>query len=191
MKAAILDGYASVIKQDGDEMAYVKGSEALKLYESSKTRIGMSFPVNLPASAFSLTTAKNSDGEFVVDAVSTDGGLHPRNVAIQSTMSLVKFGAMSPLEMSKKLSWTPSRMLGLKNKGHFTEGADADITLIDPVSGEPTMSFVAGNAVMAKGKILGTGGNLLITPAAERKVEKSGIPFQLIDLEHSKLYKGF
>ena len=191
MKAAILDGYASVIQQKGDDISYVKGPEALKLYESSKTRIGMSFPVNLPASAFSLTTAKNSDGEFIVDAVSTDGGSHPRNIAIQSTMSLVKFGAISPLEMSKKLSLTPSRMLGLKNKGHFTEGADADITVIDPVSGEPVMSFVAGNAIMANGKILGTGGTLLVTSAAERKAEKSGIPFQVIDLGQSKLYKGF
>ena len=82
-------------------------------------------------------------------------------------------------------------MLGLKNKGHFTEGADADITVIDPVSGEPVMSFVAGNAIMANGKILGTGGTLLVTSAAERKAEKSGIPFQVIDLGQSKLYKGF
>ena len=52
----------------------------------------MSFPVNLASSAFTLSAARNSEGEFIVNAVSTDGGSHPRNVAIQTTMALVEFG---------------------------------------------------------------------------------------------------
>ena len=117
--------------------------------------MGMSFPVNLPSSAFRLTTAKNDAGEFIVDAVSTDGGCHPRNVAIQSSMALVKFGALTPLEMARKLSLTPARMLGLPSKGHFSEGADADITVIDPRTNEPTMSFVAGKPIMIDGHVVG------------------------------------
>ena len=123
MEQAIMDGYASVIGQRGGHVVYLKGKEALALYEREKTQVGMSFPVNLPSSAFKLTTAKNEAGEFIVDAVSTDGGCHPRNVAIQSSMALVKFGALTPLEMATKLSLTPARMMGLPNKGHFSEGA--------------------------------------------------------------------
>ena len=100
-------------------MVYLKGKEALVLYESANTQVGMSFPVNLPSTAYKLTTAKNAQGEFIVNAVSTDGGCHPRNVAIQSSMALVKFNALTPLEMATKLSLTPARMLGLSNKGAF------------------------------------------------------------------------
>ena len=142
---------------------YLKGQEALALYEREKTHVGMSFPVNLPSSAFRLTTAKNEAGEFIVDAVSTDGGCHPRNVAIQSSMALVKFGALTPLEMATKLSLTPARMLGLPSKGHFSEGADADITVIDPQTNEPAMSFVAGKPIMIDGHVVGRGGTLLVT----------------------------
>ena len=61
------------------------------MYERENTHVGVSFPVNLPSSAFKLTTAKNDSGDFIVDAVATDGGCHPRNVAIQTSMALVKF----------------------------------------------------------------------------------------------------
>ncbi len=153
--------------------------------------VGMSFPVNLPASAYHLTTAKDESGDFVVDAVSTDGGSHPRNVAIQSTMALVKFGALSPSDMANKLSWTPSRMLGLLNKGHFSEGADADITVIEPNSGKPIMSFVDGLPIMIDGKVVGKGGKMLVTAAAEKTMSDSGVNFEIIDLSLSKLYRGF
>ena len=191
MREAIKDGYASVIAVKSGAISYVDGKEALEIYNKSKTMVGMSFPVNLPASAYHLTTAKDESGDFVVDAVSTDGGSHPRNVAIQSTMALVKFGALSPSDMANKLSWTPSRMLGLLGKGHFSEGADADITFIDPNSGKPTMSFVDGLPIMIDGKVVGKGGKMLVTAAAEKTMSDSGVPFEIIDLSMSKLYKGF
>ena len=190
MKQAILDGYASVIGQRGGHVVYLKGQEALALYEREKTHVGMSFPVNLPSTAFKLTTAKNEAGEFIVDAVSTDGGCHPRNVAIQSSMALVKFGALTPLEMAMKLSLTPARMMGLPNKGHFSEGADADITVIDPNTNEPTMSFVSGKPIMIDGHVVGSGGTLLVTPAGQRAAAASGLPFQVVDMAGTKLYGG-
>ena len=188
MEQAILDGYASVIGQRGGHVVYLKGQEALAVYEREKTHVGMSFPVNLPSTAFKLTTAKNEAGEFIVDAVSTDGGCHPRNVAIQSSMALVKFGALAPLEMAMKLSLTPARMLGLPNKGHFSEGADADITIINPETNEPTMSFVAGKPIMIDGHVVGSGGTLLITAAGRRAAEASGLPYQVVDMAGTKLY---
>ena len=188
MGQAILDGYASVIAQRGGHVVYLKGQEALGLYERENTHVGMSFPVNLPSTAFKLTTAKDDVGEFIVDAVSTDGGCHPRNVAIQSSMALVKFGALTPLEMAKKLSLTPALMLGLPNKGHFSVGADADITVIDPATNEPTMSFVAGEPIMVDGHVVGKGGTLLVTSAGRRAAEASGLPHQVVDMAGTKLY---
>ena len=190
MEQAILDGYASVIGQRGGHVVYLKGQEALAVYQREKTHVGMSFPVNLPSSAFKLTTAKNEVGEFIVDAVSTDGGCHPRNVAIQSSMALVKFGALTPLEMVTKLSLTPARMLGLPSKGHFSEGADADITIINPETNEPTMVFVAGKPIMIDGHVVGSGGTLLVTPTGRRMAEASGLPYQLVDMSLTKLYVG-
>ncbi len=191
MGQAILDGYASVIGQKGGHVVYLQGREALTLYERERTQVGVSFPVNLPTTAFRLTTAKNDGGGFVVDAVSTDGGCHPRNVAIQSSMALVAFGALTPLEMATKLSLTPARMLGLADKGHFSEGADADITVIDPATREPAMSFVNGKPIMVNGQVVGTGGTLLVTAQGRRAAQASGIPHRVIDIAASKLYAGY
>lgn len=191
MGQAILDGYASVIGQKGGHVVYLRGREALALYESTDTQVGMSFPVNLPSTAFKLTTAKNKSGEFIVNAVSTDGGCHPRNVAIQSSMALMAFGALTPLEMATKLSLTPARMLGLMNKGHFSPGADADVTVIDPETHQPVMSFVAGKPIMVDGHVVGTGGTLLVTAAGQRAAAKSGLRYEVVDLAESRLYEGF
>ena len=109
MRQAISDGYASVVGQKDGQIYYARHQEALKLFEAARSNVGMSFPVNLPSTAFSLTTARDESGRFIVDAVSTDGGSFPRNVAIESTMALVQFGAMTPLQMAEKLSWMPAR----------------------------------------------------------------------------------
>ena len=191
MRQAILDGYASVVDQKGGQIMYIRGKEALEIFEKHNTQVGMSFPVNLPSSAFRLATSKNAKGEFIVDAISTDGGSHPRNVAIQSTMALVQFGALTRLEMAYKLSLTPALMLGLKDKGHFSEGADADITVLDPSINEPVMSFVAGEPIMIAGQVVGTGGRLMVTPPGEAAARESGLPYQVLDLSQSKLYAGF
>ncbi len=191
LRQAIMDGYGTVVAQSGGDIYYAHREEALRLFDESDSNVGMSFPVNVPSSAFTLTTAKDSDGRFTVDAVSTDGGSHPRNVAIQSTMALVQFGVLTPLEMADKLSWTPARMMGLLDKGHFTPGADADITVVDPDRNAPVMSFVAGSMIMSDGRSIATGGTLLVTPEGESVVSKSGLPFQAVDLLKSKLYEGF
>ena len=191
LRQAIMDGYGAVVAQSEGDIYYARREEALRLFDGSDSNVGMSFPVNVPSSAFTLTTAKDADGRFTVDAVSTDGGSHPRNVAIQSTMALVQFGALTPLEMADKLSWTPARMMGLLDKGHFTPGADADITVVDPDRNAPVMSFVAGSMIMSDGRSIATGGTLLVTPEGESVVSKSGLPFQAVDLSKSKLYEGF
>jgi cytosine/adenosine deaminase-related metal-dependent hydrolase len=191
IRQAVKDGYASAIREKGGEVVYVKGKEALALFDELDTDCPLSFPVNLPSSAFHLTTAKDADGDFVVDAVATDGGSHPRNIAIESTVALVKFGALSPLEMAMKLSWHPSRMFGLLNKGHFSPGADADVTLIDPVAGKATMAIVGGEPIMVEGRVIGRGGKLLVTESGKEATAASGLPFEVVDLTKSRLYAGF
>lgn len=191
IRQAVKDGYASAIREKDGRVVYVRGAEALALFEELGTNCPLSFPVNLPSTAFTLTTAKDASGDFVVDAVSTDGGSHPRNIAIESTAALVRFGALSPLEMASKLSWMPSRMFGLLDKGHFSPGADADVTVIDPERGKATIGIVAGSVIMRDGQVTGSGGTVLVAREGEKSAKGSGLPHQVVDLTSSKLYTGY
>jgi adenine deaminase len=106
-------------------------------------------------------------------------------------MALVNFGALSPLNAVRKLSYNPSRMLGLLNKGHFSEGADADITIVDPDSGLATMSLVAGEVIMENGKSVASGGAWIVTKAGEDAAKASGLKYEVVDLEESQLYANW
>ena len=48
------------------------------------------------------------------------------------TKYLIHPGHLTWLKAIEKLSLNPARILGLKNKGHLTPGADADLTILDP-----------------------------------------------------------
>jgi hypothetical protein len=188
IRNALKDGYGSALVMKEGRMILVSGEDAVEIWESNLTNQALCFPVNSPISAFMLTTSKYSDGEFIIDAISTDGGALPRNVAIEKTMSLVNFGALSLDDAVMKLSYNPSRMLGLENRGHFTEGAEADITIIDQNIGKAVMSFVKGKMIMKDGISLMNGGNWLILSEGKELAEKSGLPFEILDLSKSKLY---
>ena len=112
------------------------------------------------------------------------------NINIESTMALVKFGALAPLEMVKKLSWNPSRMFGLSTRGHLGEGAAADITVIDPDRGKATRTFVAGVPVLVDDEVTADGGTVLTTTAGASSIADSGLSYEAVDLEQSKLYQG-
>ncbi len=191
LRQAMRDGYCSALKPEGDRIVLVTGDEAIKIWESAQTAAGLSFPVNPASTAYTLTTARHDDGDWAIDAVSTDGGALPRNVSISRTFALVGFGALSPLEAADKLSYRPSRAFGLLDKGHFSEGADADVTIVDRSTGTATMSLVAGKPIMVDGKAVAKGGTWLVTAAGEGAARASGLPYQVIDLEQSKLYEGW
>ncbi|MSQ34252.1 MAG: amidohydrolase [Dehalococcoidia bacterium] len=188
MRQALIDGYGSALVERGGRIVLVTGEEAVRVWQAAKTDASLSFPVNPAPSAFTLATEKYADGEFRVDAISTDGGSLPRNVAIERTMALVAFGALSWPDAVKKLSWNPSRMLGLLNKGHFTPGADADITIVDPGTGRATMSLVSGKVIMKDGRTAADGGTWLVTGQGEAAAKASGLPYQVMDLSKSWLY---
>jgi len=199
MRQALLDGYGYAQTVRDDRVILVTGQEAVDIWEAAGTAASLSFPVNPASSAFTLATGRYEpadtslpeDAEFRVDAVSTDGGAIPRNVAIERTMALVNFGALSPLNAVRKLSYNPSRMLGLLNKGHFSEGADADITVVDPNSGLATMSLVAGEIIMEDGVSVASGGSWIVTAAGEATAKTSGLKYEVVDLEESQLYAGW
>ncbi|MCH7982560.1 MAG: amidohydrolase family protein [Chloroflexi bacterium] len=191
IRAALLDGYGSALVERGGRVVLVTGQEAVDVWEAASTDASLSFPVNPPTSAFTLATAKYDDGTFRVDAISTDGGSLPRNVAIERTMALVAFGALSMGEAVIKLSYTPSRMLGLLNKGHFAEGADGDITVVNPATGRASMSLVAGELIMFKGRAVGRGGTWLVLEEGRAAAESSGLPFEVMNLENSRLYENW
>ena len=191
IKASLMDEYGSALIERNGRIIMVTGKEAVEIWQAASTNASLSYPVNPATSAFSLATAKYDDGDFRVDAISTDGGSLPRNVAIERTMALVSFGALTMDEAVMKLSYIPSRMLGLLNKGHLSEGADADITVVNPTSGKACMSFVAGEMIMRNGKALGTGGTWLVLDEGGKTADMSGIPYEVINLENSKLYKNW
>ncbi len=192
MRRALLDGYGHAQVVHDGRVVLVTGQAAVDAWQAAGTNAALSFPVNPAASAFTLATERYEEGgEFRIDAVSTDGGSIPRNVAIERTMALVSFGALEPLDAVRKLSYNPSRMLGLLNKGHFSQGADADVTVIDPASGRATMSLVSGQVIMQDGRAVGSGGTWIVTAAGERAAGESGLPYEVLDLTGSQLYAGW
>ena len=191
MESAFIDRYVSVLVAKEDEMVHITGPDGLREYRNLSTVCGVSFPVNVKSSSETLTSARFANEEFVVDAISTDGGVHPRNVAIESAMGMVRSGKLTPIEMVKKLCWNPSLMLGLENKGHISKGADADITVVDPRTGIASMAFVMGQMIMKDGEVIGKSGRLLTTLAGETSAYNSGLEYQIINMKKTRLYENF
>jgi len=117
----------------------------------------------------------------VVDAISSDGGVIPRNCILSHGLPLVRFCALTLSELVQKISLTPSRMLGLKNKGHLSIGADADITMI---------VLIKGKVCMVSGIIFNNPATLIVTQRGLNKLKKQEIPLEVIDLEDSLFLKG-
>ena len=189
LKQAILDGYGLVQYLVGEsDTILLRRLEALKHWRDSNTNIRMCFPVNAPEAEIPLTTRKDHKREFIVDAISTDGGVTPKNVQVKSGLALVQLGALSLEEFALKTSYNPSRIFGMINKGHLGVGADADITVLDLSRGEAVMSLALGRLIMIEGIIVGRSGTVITTERGERRVKASGLQYELIDLEKGRLY---
>ena len=66
---------------------------------------------------------------------------------------------------------------------------DHSITVIDQSLGKAVMSFVNGKMIMKDGKSVSQGGNWLFLAEGEKIAKNSGIPYEIIDLSLSKLYR--
>lgn len=181
MREAFLTNRCFAIADTGFMSELVEGEAALELWEKQGMKDAGSFPVNPALSRFMVATAKREDGSFVVDAISTDGGCIPRNVAISVGLSLVKFGALTLPEFVVKTSVNPARHLRLHDRGHLSEGAAADITVFDYDRQQAVETIVAGKSVMKNGEITGTGITLVTTKAGIPAAERNG--FKWIETE--------
>ena len=81
----------------------------------------------------------------------------------------------------RKTSKNPAKILGLKDKGHFSIGADADITVLDLESQKPVMSLSSGDVIMYRGHVCGKGCRIITTPAGEAHVREKGLGTMVVD----------
>jgi len=190
LEKAILEGFAMVQVELGGECRLVSGREGVQYWKDTQTDIGISFPVNVPASTFLCATRKDEKGEFIVDAISTDGGSIPRNVSVTSGLALVRYGALTFEEFVRKVSVNPAALFGLSSKGHLAEGGDADITVLDLERGEAVMGVAKGKIIMIDGVVTGAGGTIVTTKAGARSLETTGLKYDLVDLEESRFFRG-
>lgn len=185
---AVMAGWAQVNVEAGGIMVLATGKDAIAYWQQKETYCTVSFKVNPPEPRIRLVTAKRSSGGFVVDTISTDGGGIPRNTIVEMGLLLVKLQAMTMMEFAQKTSYNPARILGLKNKGHFTLGADADITVIDLNTQSAFMSLSNGQIIMYNGYVCGCGSNFITTEAGANYVRASGLQPIIVDLTESAFY---
>jgi hypothetical protein len=190
LEQAILAGWAEINLETEDEVVLAVGQPAVAYWRQRQTDTTVSFRVNPPEPRIRLATAKRETGEFVVDCISTDGGGIPRNVIVEMGMSLVRLQALTMPEFVRKTSVNPARILGLQNKGHLTPGADADITVIDPLAQKASLSISNGRVIMHDGRVLGSGSRIVTTAAGAAYVREQGLPVTVVDLGDSAFYRG-
>ena len=188
LEKAMLDGYCSVLDGTGDANRLLTGEEARDLWQEMGTNIGISFPVNDPTSQFILATARRPDGQFAVDALSTDGGGIPRNVTVDHGLALVALGGLSLGTFVQKASLAPARMLGLDRKGHLGLGADADCAILDAATRTVKATIARGRPICLDGVIVGSGGTVVTTARGDRAVRQTGLPVEVVDLARSGLF---
>lgn len=181
IRAAIAAGKAFVIRDTGEVSELVSGKAATALWEAAATDTGGSFNINPPIPRVMLAVARRPDGTFVVDAISTDGGCIPRNVILSQGLSLVKLDVLSLSDFVRKTALNPARMLRLPQKGHLTPGADADLTLYDLERQRPVATWVAGQAVLKKGRILGRSARVICTERGQKALGARGLETIVVD----------
>lgn len=188
LEQAMLDGFCFVVDASADENALLTGEAARDLYREMGTNVGISFPVNDPTSQFILATARRPDGQFAVDALSTDGGGIPRNLTVDHGLAIVALGGLTLSGFVHKASLAPARMLGLDRKGHLGVGADADCAIVDLATRTVKATIAGGRPIALDGVVVGSSGTVVTTARGERAVRQSGLPVEVVDLARSGLY---
>jgi predicted amidohydrolase len=174
MEAAIAAGWAQIHGVQDGETALLPPSEGLAHFRERESQVGVSFPINSPAAAIALATAK-TNGEFAITALSTDGGAIPRNTTLKQGLALVRFGAFSLEEFVRKACLNPARMLGLEAKGHLGVGSDADLIVVNPETAQAEWVVADGQIIVQEGEVVGRGGQLITTQAGRRFLREKGV----------------
>ena len=176
MVEAIHGGWARIHGVQDGETVLLSPEHGIRHYSDHHTNVGVSFPVNPPGAAIGVALAKH-DGQFVVTALSTDGGAIPRNLTLKQGLALVDFGALSIDDLVRKACLHPARMLGLERKGHLAPGADADIAIVDRSTRTPMWVIAQGNLIVDSGRVVGRGGRIATTPAGIDYLNDAGIDY--------------
>lgn len=182
VRSALLAGYAQAQKTENGVVVLADRDESVAIWEAHQSDVPISFHVNPALSRFYFAARKRSKKHFLVDSFCTDGGGIPRNVIIENGLSLVKFGAITLEEFVLKSSWAAARLMGLDTKGHFTPGADADITVVDYAAQQAVHSFVAGRPILFNRKVVGSGGTLITTPSGANAAREAGLGVRTVDM---------
>ena len=189
LEAAIMGGWAQINMESAGRVVLASGEKALKCWRRKETDTTVSFRVNPEIPRLRLASAKKDTGEFVVDCISTDGGGIPRNVTVEMGLALVKLQVLSMQEFAVKTSRNPAEILGLKNKGHLSIGADADISVLDVETHKPVMSLADGEVIMRKGHVCGKASRIITTPAGESNIRAKGLKAYVVDPENTTFYR--
>lgn len=190
LEQAIKDGWAKLIIEEGGVNTLAWGEQGVTVWKNNNTDGTVCFPVNPHESRYLLAAARGNNKKFVVDAIGTDGGGIPRNDTARLGLLLVKFGALSLDEFVEKTALNPTQILGLENKGHLAPGADADITVLDPVKERAHMTVSSGKVVMYQGLVTGSGGTFITTKRGVEAPKKYGLAVTEVDLTASRFYQS-
>jgi len=185
LEEAIRDKIAGVYVRVGGEQKYLFGEEAINRWKHDKGYVGACFPVNLRVSALVCASQKDEKGQFIVDAISSDGGATPRNFILSHGLALVRFGALSLKELVAKISWIPAKMFGFKKKGHLSVGADADIVVVNKDTSNIEIVMIGGKICMSGGVLIERPGKILTTVRGVSALKKKDILYDVIDLKDS------
>ena len=189
LEAAIIEGWAQINMEAGGSIVLASGETALDWWRQNATDTTVSFRVNPAIPRLRLASAKTDAGEFAVDCISTDGGGIPRNVTVEMGLSLVKLQVFSMAEFVIKTSRNPAEILGLKQKGHLSIGADADISVLDLTSQKAVMSLSNGTVIMRNGQVCGHGCRMITTPAGEENIRAKGLQTYVVDPANNAFYR--
>lgn len=190
LRKAILDGWASVVAQRGDENVRLTGQEGIEHFESEGTDVTGTFPVTPASTRFLLATQKGKSGRFIIDAIATDGGSIPRNFIVEKGTALVRMDMLTWEEFITKTSLNPARIFGFKDKGHLGIGADADITVLEGTSGRAYSAINGGKIIMIDGVVVGNGTIIITTERGVKAVEEQGLNAKVVDLTKGWFYGG-
>lgn len=189
LERAFLDGYAHVHSETPQGMELVTGAAGLAAWRDSPDGSMLSFPVNLRLSAYLQTCARvgpggdlafEGPGDFVIDAICSDGGTW-RNVIVEQGLALVQLGGLTLLDFVRKVSWHPARMFGLEGKGTLAPGADADLVLLDLERRQVRTTITAGRVAYDGTAVAGTGGTVLTTGRGAGAVAARDVPHRVLD----------
>jgi hypothetical protein len=175
IEEAILAHKCYVVLETRDDSLRQTGRKGLESFKNHRSDIGGMFPINPLISRVALAAGRRPEGDFIVDALSTDGGCIPRNVIVEMGLALVELDALTLEGFVRKTSWNPSRLLRLPNKGTLGIGMDADVTVLDLERKKAVATVAAGRVAMLFGEIVGHGTQVICTERGMISILENGL----------------